>query len=164
MFASPFRRFFPPRLFRVLPAYPFGVSSSFQQIMAHLIVGILSKDARDIFVMVHASHRIVPPVGEHEIYCRDSTHRIAGKRNIAARSGAHCLPSIVTKVNIEVVCCRNFSGSRGLTTDVRWWAEPFTPVMVHRIQTAEPNARDYCFYYLQLQSNRQLHMQLSARV
>lgn len=70
--------------------------------MAHLIVGILSKDARDILVMVHASLiYIVPPVGEHEIYCRGSTHHIAEKRNIAARSGTHCLPSIVTEVNMK---------------------------------------------------------------
>lgn len=85
--------------------------------MAHLIVGILSKDARDIFVMVHAS--VVSFHGEHEIHCWDSTHHIVEKRNIAARSGTHYLPIIVTEVNTEVVCCRNFSGSRGLTTDVR---------------------------------------------
>jgi len=40
---------------------PFGVSWSFQQIMAHLIVGILSKNARDI-IPHHAARfiRIVP--------------------------------------------------------------------------------------------------------
>lgn len=87
--------------------------------MAHLIVGILSKDVRDILVMVVTIYSYRSTVGEHEIYCQDSTHHIAEKRNIAARSGMHCLLSIVTEVNIEVVCCWNFSGSRGLTTDVR---------------------------------------------
>jgi len=110
--SSPLSEIFPR-----VPPVPFGVSWSFQQIMAHLIVGILSKNARDIIPSCCTLHSYRS--GEHENHCRSSRHRVAEKRNIAARSGAHCLPSIVAKVNSEVVCCRNFLGPRDLTTDVR---------------------------------------------